>query len=89
MIAEVFGEHWRQTLDFINDCFSLLQDLKDDNLPVLLAALKLFAVMKRLATSEEAGENDDIKEEWTMSKDDLLTALVKVLLRCRGKLRRG
>ncbi|TGZ78159.1 hypothetical protein EX30DRAFT_366230 [Ascodesmis nigricans] len=79
-IESMYGEHWRQALEFIKDCWMGCVGMQEQQIPMLLWSLKLFHIIRKLV---DRGENDDIREEWGTSKDELEDLLVKLLLSAR------
>lgn len=56
-------------------------DMREEQIPMLLGSLKLYDIIRKLGNH---GANDEVKEEWDASKQELMPLLVKLLTRSHG-----
>lgn len=55
--------------------------MREEHIPMLLGSLKLYEIIRKLGND---GANDEVREEWDASKQELMQILVKLLIRSRG-----
>lgn len=75
-IQEMYGSHWEDCLEILNNTWQEIGG-GDDALPVLLASFKLFARIKSIVADEES--NDDVKDAWAERKAALCNGLTSTL----------
>ncbi|KAG2415147.1 hypothetical protein HFD88_006338 [Aspergillus terreus] len=75
-IQEMYGSHWEDCLEILNNTWQEIGG-GDDALPVFLASFKLFARIKSIVADEES--NDDVKDAWAERKAALCNGLTSTL----------
>ncbi|EAU39241.1 conserved hypothetical protein [Aspergillus terreus NIH2624] len=82
-IQEMYGSHWEDCLEILNNTWQEIGG-GDDALPVLLASFKLFARIKSIVADEES--NDDVKDAWAERKAALCNGLTSNLANRKDSL---
>lgn len=81
-VADIYGEHWSETFDFIKQLWAssghpVPLSSTGAIIPLLHASLKLFSLFGSLARDEET--NEDLKEAWQESDATLSEGLMSLL----------
>ena len=74
-ICEIYGEHWEEVLQFLNQLWRRDNDL-DDDLPTIHSSLKLYRDLKSLAHDDS---NEDLVEAWDHESASLTSGLLRIL----------
>lgn len=82
IIKGIYGSHWTDILRFISTVWSqtLLSD--DQELPVIHASLRLYAIMRSLVGDDDG--NDDLEDAWKESLSVLSESLINLLKQSQG-----
>ncbi|KAL4895806.1 hypothetical protein BDV59DRAFT_173180 [Aspergillus ambiguus] len=75
-IQEMYGSHWEDCLDILDNTWREIGG-GDDGLPVLLASFRLFSRIRSIVADEES--NDDVKDAWSERKAALCNGLTSTL----------
>ncbi|MCJ1260822.1 hypothetical protein MMC22_000685 [Lobaria immixta] len=76
-IKEIYGVFWEELIDLVQRTWALLDKIRDDDIPLLHASLRLFEQLKRLRHQES---NDDLQDAWSENQTLLDKGLLKLLL---------
>lgn len=80
-IKEIYGVLWEELIDLVQRTWSLLDKIRDDEIPLLHASLRLFEQLKRLKYQES---NDDLQDAWSEKQISLDKGLLKLLICLQG-----
>ena len=87
LVNDMYGEYWKNILDSIKSNLELVSELPDVNAPALIpslhAALRLFGVLRRIKSSENAKDederNDDVIEAWDDYENEINGSMINCL----------
>ena len=87
-INDMYGEHWEQALSFTIEAWASVTHTADigtideDRVLLMSTSLKLLAILKKLAKSDEA--NDDLVDSLGEKRDQIHDSLVALLISENG-----
>ncbi|OWP03493.1 hypothetical protein B2J93_7511 [Marssonina coronariae] len=78
-IRDVYGTYWKSTFDFCVSIWESSSDgiLSNGRLPMIGMSLKLFSILQNMREDEDA--NDDLKEAYDLSHEQVCDGLVSLL----------
>lgn len=85
-IKEIYGVHWEELINLVQRTWSLLDKIRDEEIPLLHASLRLFEQLKRLKNQES---NDDLQDVWSENGISLNKGLLKLLICLQGMALQG
>ena len=85
-IKEIYGVHWEELINLVQRTWSLLDKIRDEEIPLLHASLRLFEQLKRLKNQES---NDDLQDAWSENGISLNKGLLKLLICLQGMALQG
>ena len=79
-IKEIYGVFWEELIDIVKTSW-LINHIKDDEIPLLHASLRLFEQLKKLKSQES---NDDLQDAWKEKQESLDEGLLGLLIHLQG-----
>jgi hypothetical protein len=91
-MSYLYGDHWANVLSYLMLLWDQANELPDQTRPALVplvhVSLKLYAVIRRMVTAEEAKaedeKNDDIMEAWKEAEPGIGEGLLQLVKLPRG-----